>query len=288
VAGRLLGTYGHSDENNALKLGYDPVARRWPGWLGELGVQGALLPRPVPPGTPLGSVCPAGAGETGLAPDTLVVAGTTDSVAAFIATGAERSGQAVTSLGSTLVLKVLSEHPVFSPEHGVYSHRLGDRWLAGGASNTGGAALLAHFEAGDLARLSRALDPRQPTGLHYYPLPQPGERFPRLDPALPPRLVPRPASDARFLQGLLEGIAAVELAGYRLLARLGAPYPSLVLTAGGGARNPTWTAIRTRLLGVPVGPARQTEAAYGAALLARAGAIRPRPFYAAPALPVDV
>ncbi|MCU0936829.1 MAG: FGGY-family carbohydrate kinase [Gammaproteobacteria bacterium] len=271
VTGRLLGRFGPSDENNVLKLGYDPVARRWPAWLGLLGVPPDVLPAPVPPGTVLGPVSPAAAQETGLAPTTRVVAGTTDSVAAFLATGARKVGTAVTSLGSTLVLKVLSDRPVFSPRHGVYSHRLGDRWLAGGASNTGGAALLGYFTPGQLETLSRRLDPARPSGLHYYPLPRPGERFPRPDPVLLPRLDPRPPEDERFLQGMLEGVAAVEYAGYRLLARLGAPYPTCVLSAGGGARNLAWTVIRGRLLGVPVGRARHAEAAYGAALLARDG-----------------
>jgi sugar (pentulose or hexulose) kinase len=47
-----------------------------------------------------------------------------------------------------------------------------------------------------------------------------------------------------------------------------------VFTAGGGAQNDRWTAIRERVLGVPVRKAEQTEAAYGAALLALKGADR--------------
>jgi len=269
VAGRLLGRFDIGDESNALKLGYDPVGRRWPAWLAELGARPELLPRAVPPGTPLGPVAPAAAAALGLDPRTQVAAGTTDSVAAFLAAGAQTTGEAVTSLGTTLVLKVLSDRPVFSPAHGVYSHRLGNRWLAGGASNAGGAALLQHFSPAAIAALSARVDPARPTGLGYYPLAAPGERFPRNDPGLQPRTDPRPADDAQFLQGLLEGIAAVELAGYRLLARLGAPYPTRVWSAGGGARNLAWTAIRTRLLGVPVLRARHAEAAYGTALLAR-------------------
>ena len=45
-----------------------------------------------------------------------------------------------------------------------------------------------------------------------------------------------------------------------------------MFTAGGGARNEKWTKIRERLLGLPVSKASQTEAAYGAALLALKGA----------------
>ena len=61
--------------------------------------------------------------------------------------------------------------------------------------------------------------------------------------------------------------------GYRLLKKLGATTVEEVFTAGGGARNEKWTAIRERMLGVPVRKAAQTEAAYGAALLALKGAI---------------
>src|SRR4029077_17560168 len=89
---------------------------------------------------------PAIAREIGLSPRTKIRVGTTDGIAAFLATGASTIGDAVTSLGTTLVVKVLAEKPVFDVASGVYSHRLGDRWLAGGASNSGGAALLAPFK----------------------------------------------------------------------------------------------------------------------------------------------
>lgn len=45
-----------------------------------------------------------------------------------------------------------------------------------------------------------------------------------------------------------------------------------VFTAGGGSKNDKWTKIRERVLGLPVSRATQTEAAYGAALLALKGA----------------
>jgi len=120
-------------------------------------------------------------------------------------------------------------------------------------------------------------EPGQPSPLDYYPLPRPGERFPVADPTLPPRLEPRPADAAAFLHGLLEGMARIETLGYRRLAELGAPYPLRVLTTGGGAINATWTAIRARLLGVPVTAVEDRGAAYGAALLARQGLARQRP-----------
>ncbi|MDE2088941.1 MAG: FGGY-family carbohydrate kinase [Gammaproteobacteria bacterium] len=269
IAGRLSGRFGVSDENNSLKLGYDPLRREWPDWLRRTGLPREWLPEVVPAGTPLGPITRAAAQACGLPEDLIIVAGTTDSTAAFMATGAETPGEAVTSLGSTLVLKVLSEQPVFAPGHGVYSHRVGERWLAGGASNSGGAVLRRYFSQGQLDALTPALKPDRPTGLDYYPLIAAGERFPTCDPELPPRLAPRPESDAVFFQAMLEGMAAIEQRGYRLLAELGAPFPVSVRSVGGGARNPAWTRIRQRLLNVPVIEPTQQDAAYGCAMLAR-------------------
>jgi hypothetical protein len=271
IAGRLANRHGLSDENNALKLGYDPVARAWPAWLDALEVPRVLLPQVLVPGSALGAIDPELPASLGLPETAIICAGTTDGVASFIATRASAPGDAVTSLGTTLVLKLLSDKPIFAPGQGVYSHRLGDRWLAGGASNSGGAALLAHFSADRMAALTPHLDPARPTGLDYYPLPKPGERFPISDAALAPRVTPRPADDAQFFQGLLEGIAAIEALAYQQLQKQGAPSLQRVITIGGGARNPAWTAIRRRILRVPVTVAQETEASFGAALLALHG-----------------
>ncbi|CCE05008.1 putative carbohydrate kinase [Bradyrhizobium sp. STM 3843] len=271
IAGRLAGTHGVSDENNALKLGYDPITRSWPGWLDQLDVSREWLPKVLVPGTPFAVIDPEVASALGLSGSAQITAGTTDGVAAFIATGADAPGDAVTSLGTTLVVKLLATQPIFAADQGVYSHRLGDRWLAGGASNSGGGALLTHFTAQQMDLLTPLLDPDASTGLDYYPLPKPGERFPIADPALAPRVAPRPSEDHRFFQALLEGIAAVEALAYRRLMQLGAPPLRRVISIGGGAKNAAWTDIRRRVLGVPVEVAGQTEACYGAALLALRG-----------------
>lgn len=271
IAGRLLGRMGLSDENNALKLGYDPMARAWPAWLDRLGVRRELLPEVVPPGTLLGPTAPGVAERFGLAPGCLVVAGTTDGCASFLATGADAVGDGVTALGSTLTLKLLSDVPLFAPAYGIYSHRLGERWLVGGASNSGGNALLRFFSTERMAELTPRLRPDRPTGFRWHPLPGKGERFPVADPELTFAPEPVPEDELLLLQGLLEGIAAVEARAYALIAELGGPSLRSVRTVGGGATNPAWTAIRQHLLGVPMPPPVSLEAAYGAALLARHG-----------------
>jgi len=263
IAGMLCGRFDVTDANNALKTGYDPRTGGWPGWIAATGLDMARLPRVVAPGTPIGTA-------TRLS-GAVVVAGTTDGCAAFLATGADQPGDGVSSLGTTLTLKLLSDTPVFAPEFGIYSHLMLGNWLPGGASNTGGAALLRHFDAATIAALSARIDPARDSGLDYYPLPGPGERFPIADPAMQPRETPRPTDDALFLHGLLEGIARVEALAYRRLAELGSPPPRSVRSVGGGSRNAVWTAIRERMLGVPMLPARSEEAAVGTAGLALHG-----------------
>ena len=110
-------------------------------------------------------------------------------------------------------------------------------------------------------------------------------------------LEPVPADRADFLHAILHGIARVEAEGcalhtpspeprlpatircvpphptpplprYAALASLGASPLHRVLTSGGGANNPQWMQMRQALLGVPASRAPNTDAAYGAAMLA--------------------
>lgn len=271
LASLLHGQLGISDYHNALKLGYDVENLQYPEWLEQLKIP-LQLPKVLAPGTPVAEISPEIATKYGLRVDCLVCAGTTDSIAAFLASGAKFPGEAVTSLGSTLVLKLLSRTPVEDSRFGIYSHRLGNLWLTGGASNTGGAVLQKFFTASELVSLSQEIDGDLASPYDYYPLLQPGDRFPINDPMLPPRLEPRPRRDKEFLHGMLESMARIEAQGYNLLQQLGSDQLTHIYTAGGGASNPTWTTIRQRHLKVPIIPAANTEAAYGTALLAMQGA----------------
>jgi hypothetical protein len=272
LAGHLTGRHDLSDENNALKTGYDPVARQWPAWIAATGAHVELLPQVLPAGAPMAKISAAAATSFSLPSETIVVAGTTDGCASFLATGADQSGDGVTALGTTMTVKLLSDQPLFAPEYGLYSHRIGDMWLAGGASNTGGVVLAHYFTPERIAELSGNIDPSTRTGLDYYPLVRPGERFPIADPALAPRMEPRPVDDAEFLKAIFEGIAAIEHLAYQRLAALGGPALRSVRSVGGGAGNPAWSTIRQSRLNVPFGSVKSEEAAAGSARLALDGA----------------
>lgn len=275
ISGKLSATYGYSDENNALKLGYDPINRCYPDWLmcllDEQGIPPQLLPVIKPPASYLANIDAKLAQQLSLPNSLAIFSGTTDSIAAFLATGAKQIGEAVSSLGTTLVIKLLNNQPIFVPELGVYSHRLWDQWLVGGASNSGGGVLQQFFNNERLAELSAQICTNQASPLNYYPLPSIGERFPVADPHKQPQLSPRPASDVDFLYGLLSGIATIEASAYQCLQAYGAIKPHKIYTVGGGSQNPTWTTIRQNKLGIPLINIKQHEAAYGSAKLAKKG-----------------
>ncbi|GAV74147.1 FGGY_N domain-containing protein/FGGY_C domain-containing protein [Cephalotus follicularis] len=266
----LHGKLGVSDYNNALKVGYDPELESYPPWLLSQPYS-RLLPSVRAPGTSIDYLKEEIRMQFGFPKDCVVCTGTTDSVAAFLAARATEPGKAVTSLGSTLAIKLLSTSRIEDARFGVYSHRLHDKWLVGGASNTGGAVLRQIFTDEELEELSKKIDPMEASPLDYYPLQAVGERFPEADPMMAPRLHPRPESDVEYLHGILESIARIEAKAYKLLKDLGATPVQEVFTAGGGSKNEKWMKIRERVLGLPVSRATQTEAAYGAALLALRG-----------------
>ncbi len=271
IMGKLSGCFGVSDENNSLKLGYDTIKKQWPDWFGQLSIPLSLLPKVYQPATRIATIDPDVAKLFDMPLNLAMVTGTTDSIAAFIATGANRIGEAVTSLGSTLAIKFISDVPIFAPKYGVYSHHLGDHWLVGGASNSGGAVLLKYFTVQRLNAMTPFLNPEQSTGLDYYPLIKSGERFPFADPKKSAILEPRPDNDVSYFQAMLEGIATIEAQAYQRLSELGAAQLTTVYSVGGGSQNKAWTQIREKKLKVTFLTPKYTEASYGSALLALQG-----------------
>jgi sugar (pentulose or hexulose) kinase len=199
IAGKIMNEFIYSDENNSLKLGYDCLNKKWPECINQLPIKEKALPLIRSPGTSLNFLRNKELIELGFNNKVEVIAGTTDSIAAFLATGANKIGQAVTSIGSTLVVKYISKDPIFNKEFGIYSHKLGNKWLAGGASNVGGNILKNLFKD-KIDFFSTQLNTAILTGLKYYPLVKKGERFPFNDPDKKPILEPRPKSEIIFFQ----------------------------------------------------------------------------------------
>ena len=104
--------------------------------------------------------------------------------------------------------------------------------------------------------------------LNYYPLAQKGERFPFNNPNKLPILEPRPNSEIKFFQAVLEGITNVEKLSYEKILEIGGKYPKTIFTIGGGGKNLKWNEIRKKILGVKLNKPLSNDASFGSALLA--------------------
>jgi len=277
IAGLFCGCFNQSDENNALKTGYSPLTKSWDFPQEKLPFNATALPAICVPSSLRGMAKTNFSKNSGLSTKCRLVSGTTDGTAGFIAASDLQNlsaGTAVTSLGTTLVIKIVADKDIESAQFGVYSHKLMDVWVAGGASNSGAGTLLNYFSPQQLDELSRKIDPKVASPMNYYPLLVKGERFPVNDLEMVSSVEPRPDSDVEFLAGLFESIARIEKQAYETLDSLGAPYPTIIKTVGGGSHNAVWTKIRERVLGVQVITAEQPSAAFGSALIAQFGNLK--------------
>lgn len=273
LAGQLAGHPVATDWSHALKTGYDLDADGWPtAVLDALGVPGSALPGVVRPGALLGRVGPAGAEHTGLAEGTPIRAGMTDGCAAQVAAGALTPGSWNAVLGTTLVLKGVTEHRLTDPDGAVYSHRHPDHgWLPGGASSVGAGVLTARFPGADHARRDAAAASYEPAGGILYPLAGRGERFPFVRPDAEPFQIGVFAGDDDRYAATLQAVAYVEKLCYAHLSRLGARVDGPLTLTGGGTRSRYWCQLRADILRRELTIPASAEPAFGMAVVAAAG-----------------
>lgn len=274
MVARLTGEAIVSDFNNALKTGYDLLEDRWPGWLESgLGL-GDRLPRVVEPGRLVGRVSTLGAEQSGLPAGLPIMAGTTDGVAACLASGLRNPGDYNTTLGTTLVFKGLSDRICSSPGGLVYSHKLpGGRWLPGAASNTGAEWIEQWFARADLGRMDQQAERLIPAVPIAYPLARQGERFPFAQSRAEGFFAQEPCSDAERYASSLLGTALVERLAYEVLGRVTGQPVDAVYATGGGSRSDIWTQLRADVTGRTIHRPAVAESVFGAALLAASGVL---------------
>ena len=248
ITGWLLNDWRLGEEGNNLRFGWDLVKKTWPAHFKNLSWSHAF-PEIIASGDYLGTIASVRAKELGLPSTLQIIAGTTDSNAAVLATDSSFE-EGITVLGSTIVIKGFSKIPIKGS--GITNHLVNGEWITGGASNAGCAVLNKFFSNQDLIELSRQINPELNSGLNLRPLQCKGERFPVNDPSLEPIISPRPISDSLYLHGLLEGLSRIEAEGWSKLIEKGLGKPKKIITIGGGAKNPQWRRIRERLIGIPI------------------------------------
>ncbi|MDX2272865.1 MAG: FGGY-family carbohydrate kinase [Cyanobacteriota bacterium] len=257
-----------TDHTSALKSGFDPVGYCW-GWSGIPTLDWQPFPRVVAPATPIGYLREEwrwGSAKT------LIVAGITDGCAGQLASGAVAAGQVAVSLGTTLIFKGVSHHPLQTQDGSVYSHLHPDRqtWLPGAASCAGGGSLPHHFPDQEWRVWDEQAMRHLPTGEIIYPLWQPGERFPVTSPNFFGFSSLGDPRSSRGYAALLEGVGFVEKLGIERLQQLGLIPQSPILATGGGCRSPLWLRIRASILNRPLQVPQYPQPAVGAAILGAA------------------
>lgn len=245
-------------------------------WSDELcalaGVTADKLPPLVRPTQPLSAIREEAARETSLRRDTLVIAGTTDTVMEVYAAGAIAPGQATVKLATAGRICAVTERAVVDPCLVTYRHVIDGLWYPGTATKSCAASNRWYRDTfgGDYAQMSAAAAgvARGSDGLFFHPYLQ-GEITPYRDDRLRASFVGATGhhTKAHFNRAVLEGIAYSMKDCYRELQRLGiAPREAVLI--GGGAKAPLWRQIMADMLGIPLRTVSDVDSSLGSAMLA--------------------
>lgn len=268
ITGKLCGQFDTSDETNALKSGYDIFTGTWPDYLyKKLPLKKEWLPKVVPSGTPIGRVSKHITKELGIGNESLVVAGMTDGCASQIASGAVKVGDWNTTIGTTMVIKGVTQQPVFDPKGRLYNHHHPEGYfMPGGAGNTGADWVSLEFR-NDLSELTAGAEGHIPSGYMAWPLRTEGERFPFIAPEARGFIPDGLSRQEQFIANM-EGVAYLEKYAYEMIENLSGEKVKAVYTAGGGSKSDIWLKIRSSILNLPVYKMKHISGAAGAAILA--------------------
>ncbi len=263
ITGWFLKDWTYGEEGNNLKLGWNLIKESWPESYLETSWK-KCLPLIIKSGKTVGQIDSCLAKRFKLNKKILLISGTTDSNAAFLAAGVGED-EGLTVLGTTIVVKKFNKTQIKGM--GITAHRVNNKWICGGASNAGCGILSKFFSDLEIKELSRQINTSKKTSLNLLPLNSKGERFPVNNPYLEPILNPRPVSDSLYLHALFEGLARIELKGWEKLFELTGSLPKRIITVGGGSKNPQWRAIREKIINIPIVSCKKTTS-FGTALLA--------------------
>lgn len=279
VALRLSGQV-YCDDFNAAKTSLNLLTKQWPKeTLDRFGIPLRMLPDLKEPGSVIGEVTEMAARETGLKQGTTVVAGATDGIAGFIASGSVDPGQACEVTGTTQVFHVTTDRLTPDPMGRIYYHVHPKQgyWIAGGASSGGGIILRWFHDALSPQTAFEKLDEEaenvEPlSGGLLCEAAMTGERTPRWDPFVSGMLIgltPRTTA-AHIYRGMMEGVAFLLKAIIDVCKELGIPVEE-IRSAGGGAKSRVWRQIKADVLGKEIVVPEDTSSTLGVAMLASIG-----------------
>ncbi len=257
--------------------------------LASAGLERSRLPRPVPSGTPLGTVLPEVAEELGLARGTVIVAGTHDQCANALGCGVTTEGEALFGLGTYLcIVPVHSSRPAPEAMLGIglntEHHAVPGRFVSF-LYNMGGALVRWYRDTFAALEARQARERGQDVyDALFGELPdRPSDVLvlPHFSPTGPPDYIENSRGvltgltlqtrRADILKGILQSAVFDLKSCTDLLPRAGLSIRRY-RAAGGGSRSDAWLQLCADVLGTPVIRPRVSEAgALGAAVLAGAG-----------------
>lgn len=258
---------------------FDPLRKVWiKPFLDHLGLREEIFPDTRPCMEVAGRVTRAGAVQSGLAPGTPVLVGTTDTAAEVFGSGAVRSGQAIVKLATVGRIAAVADEPLQDPAFLNYPHVIDGLWYPGTATKFGASAFtwvrnafwdgeqedLAYEALDDLA----ADAPLGAGGLIFHPYLD-GEFAPSWDPKLRASFTGVSLGHQRrhFTRAVMEGVGfAIRHALESVVAR-GLEVQEVRLI-GGGSSSRLWPKIMSDILRREVLVPDGVDAAYGAGVMA--------------------
>lgn len=260
---------------------FDVVNRRWSYELADaLGIDRAILPKVYESEELTGTISPAAAAATGLAPGTPVIGGGGDQAASAVGNGIVTPGLVSDTIGTSGVVFAHMDEVAYDPAGRVHTfcHAVRGKWHVMGVTQGAGLSLqwfrnqLASGESYDDLTKAAATCAPGARGLFWLPYLM-GERTPHLDSMCRAAWVGLTAAHSRadMARAVLEGVCYSQKDCLDIIGSLGCAISSVRLS-GGGARSALWKQLFADVLGTPVAVLETQEgSAYGAALLAMTG-----------------
>ena len=291
LVGYLLGAEPAVDYSLANRtLLFDLASRDWsPELLALGGIDGAVLPRPVPAGTRVGRVSPRRAAELGLQPGVAIVTGAHDQCANAVGSGVLDEGSAMYGMGTYICIVPVFRQPqdpaVMLPRGLNTEHHAAPDRLVSFLYNHGGSLFKWYRDTFAPIERDRAkaagrdiyteliaempVEPSSVMSLPYFAPTGPPEFIADASGAIAGLRLETTRGD--ILKGILEG------ATYYLRECVeGLPAAGMQIdrfrAVGGGSKSDAWVQLSADILGLPFEKPRITEAgALGAAILAGVG-----------------
>lgn len=280
---KLTGDYAMDKAGGSGTLLFDLKKRVWSDEvLSALSISRDLLPPTYEGPETTGVISQTASSATGLTAGTPVVAGGGDQAAQAVGVGAVEPGIVALTLGTSGVAFASTASPLVEAEGRLHAfcHAAPDRWHFMGVMLSAGGSLQWYRDSlapeATLDGLVEEAGQVRPgsEGLLFLPY-LTGERTPHPDPLARGAWVGLTVRHERshITRSVLEGVAFGVKDNFSLINQSGAGKIEQVRISGGGAKSLIWRQIIADVLNVELVTVNTTEgAAYGAALLAAAGA----------------